>query len=113
MDSEITLTQEEAQEQQGGSLVEGQTIYQDDALNRTIYGDGHEAGNIYGVENTDIYNGALNCTIYSTGRADPEPTPEIVQDVPLVDEREARGAELLAEMEASREQGRDSQDMER
>lgn len=122
MEYEKILTQEEAQEtrqtveqeQDAGSLlVDGKTIYEHDSLNQTIYGDGHTAGNIYGVENSDIYGGALDATIYSTGRAEPEPAPEFVQDVPQVDEREARRAELLAEMEASREQGRDSQEIER
>lgn len=89
------------------------TIYADDALNQTIYGDGGFAGNIYGTENTDIYGGALDATIYSTGRTEPEPAPEIMQEVPQVDDREARRAELLAEMEAAREQSRDSQEMER
>ena len=107
------VVQEQAPEPVHSTEYQEQTIYADDALNQTIYGDGGFAGNIYGVENSDIYGGALDATIYSTGRAEPEPAPEIVQDVPQVDDKEARRAELLAEMEAAREQSRDSQEIER
>jgi hypothetical protein len=85
------------------------TIYANDALNQTIYGDGGFAGNIYGTENTDIYGGALDVTIYSTGSAELEPAPEVVQEVPQVDEFEAKRAEIQARLEASRE----GQEMER
>lgn len=107
------MVPETAQEAVQATEYQESTIYADDALNQTIYGDGGFAGNIYGVENSDIYGGALDATIYSTGRAEPEPAPEIVQDISQVDEREARRAELLAEMEAAREQSRDSQEIER
>lgn len=125
MEYEKILTQEEAQgtrqtveqEQEAGSLLmDGKTIYQGDALNQTIYGNGGFVGNIYGVENSDIYGGALNQNIYDTGRAEPEPAPVIVMEAevsPQVDDREARRAELMAEMEAAREQSRDSQEIER